>query len=50
MKKEKYRKPVFIEDLSEEQFDKEMEKGFEDIENGRTISLEEAERIIKATR
>lgn len=49
MKKEKYRKAVFIEDLSEEQFDKEMEKGFEDIENGKTISLEEAERIIKVT-
>ena len=27
MKKEKYRKPVFIEDLSEEQFDEEMKKG-----------------------
>lgn len=47
MKKGKYRKPVFIEDLTEKELDKEIEKGFEDIENGRTISLEEAERIIK---
>lgn len=40
-------RPVFIDDLTPEQFNKELERGFNDIEEGRTISLEEAEYMLK---
>jgi len=41
------KRPVFIDDLTPEQLDEELGKGFKDIKEGRTISAEEAEYIIK---
>lgn len=41
------RRPVFIEDLSPEELDKEIAKGLEDLEEGRVISKEDAEEIFK---
>ena len=43
----KYKKPIYIEDLAPEQLNKELEKGYKDIKEGRTFSQEEAERILK---
>ena len=43
----KNKKPIFIEDLTPEQLNEELEKGYRDIKEGRTISQEEAERILR---
>lgn len=43
----KDKKPIYIEDLTSEQLNKELEKGYKDIKEGRTFSKEEAERILK---
>ncbi len=45
--KDKNNKPIYIEDLTPEQLNKELEKGYKDIKEGRTVSQEEAERILK---
>ena len=42
-----HREPLFIESLSKEEFDKELDKGLKDIEEGRTFSLEEVEILLK---
>lgn len=41
------RRPVFIDDMTPEEIDKELARGYKDIEEGKTLSLEEAEYIIK---
>lgn len=43
----KNKKPIFIEDLTPEQLNEELEKGYRDIKEGNTLSQEEAEQIIK---
>ena len=43
----KRNKQTFIEDLTPEQLSKELEQGYNDIKEGRTVSLKEAERIVK---
>ena len=43
----KSNKPIYIEDLTPEQLDKELTKGYNDIKEGRTVPQEEAERILK---
>ena len=45
--KDKNNKPIYIEDLTPEQLNKELEKGYKDIKEGRTVSRKEAERILK---
>lgn len=45
--KNKNNKPIYIEDLTPEQLNEELEKGYKDIKEGRTFSQEEAERILK---
>ena len=45
--KNKNNKPIYIEDLTPEQLNEELEKGYKDIKEGRTVSREEAERILK---
>lgn len=45
--KNKNNKPIYIEDLTPEQLNEELEKGYKDIKEGRTLSQEEAERILK---
>ena len=44
---DKNNKPIYIEDLTPEQLNQELEKGYKDIKEGRTFSQEEAERILK---
>lgn len=39
--------PVFIEDLTSEQLNQELNKGYNDVKEGKTLSQEEAEYIIK---
>ena len=41
------KRPVFIDDLTKEQFDEELSKGYNEVKEGKTLSLEEAEYIIK---
>lgn len=41
------KRPVFIDDLTPEQLNEELEKGYRDIKEGNTLSQEEAEQIIK---
>ena len=43
----KNKKPIFVKDLTSEQLNEELEKGYRDIKEGRTISQEEAERILR---
>ena len=45
--KNKNNKPIYIEDLTPEQLNKELEKGYKDIKEGRTFSQEEAEIILR---
>lgn len=45
--KNKNNKPIYIEDLTLEQLNEELEKGYKDIKEGRTLPQEEAERILK---
>ena len=45
--KNKNNKPIYIEDLTPEQLNEELEKGYKDIKERRTFSQEEAERILK---
>ena len=45
--KNKNNKPIYIENLTPEQLNEVLEKGYKDIKEGRTVSREEAERILK---
>ena len=45
--KNKNNKPIYIEDLTPEQLNQELEKGYKDIKEGRTFSQEEAEIILR---
>lgn len=38
------RKPLVYEDLSEEDFDREILKAMDDLDNGRTYTVEEVEK------
>ena len=42
------KQPVVISDLSKEEFDSEMEKGFEDTEKGKTVSLSDVKRDMRS--
>ena len=39
-------KPIYIEELTPIQLNKELEKGYNDVKEGKTFSLEEAERTL----
>lgn len=41
-------KPVAIDSLTKEQLDAELQKGFDDIENGRVFSLDEVDSEMKS--
>lgn len=41
------KKPLVYEDLSEEDFDKEMLKAMDDFDNGRTYTVEEVEKNLE---
>ena len=41
------KKPLVYEDLSEEDFDKEILKAMDDLDNGRTYTVEEVERNLE---
>ena len=41
------RKPLVYEDLSEEDFDHEMQKAMDDFDNGRTYTSEEVEKNLE---
>ena len=41
-------KPVAIGNLTKEQLDAELQKGFDDIENGRVFSLDEVDAEMKS--
>lgn len=43
----KRKNPVFIDELSPEQLDKELAKGYKTIEEGNTHPEEEVDRILK---
>ena len=43
----KDKKPIYIEDLTPEQLNKKLEKGYKDIKEGRTFLQEEAEKILR---
>lgn len=40
-------KPLVYEDLSEEDFDYEMQKAMDDVDNGRTYTSEEVEKELE---
>ncbi len=41
------KKPLVYEDLSEEDFDHEMQKAIDDLDNGRTYTSEEVEKELE---
>lgn len=41
------KKPLVYEDLSEEGFDKEILKAMDDVDNGRTYTVEEVEKELE---
>ena len=41
------KKPLVYEDLSEEDFDKEMLKAMDDLDNGRTYTADEVEKNLE---
>lgn len=41
------KRPLIYEDLSEEDFDHEMQKAIDDLDNGRTYTLEEVEKELE---
>lgn len=41
------KKPLVYEDLSEEDFDHEMQKAMDDFDNGRTYTVEEIEKELE---
>lgn len=41
------KKPLVYEDLSEEDFDREILKAMDDLDNGRTYTLEEVEKNLE---
>lgn len=41
------KKPLVYEDLSKEDFDHEIQKAMDDIDNARTYTLEEVEKILE---
>lgn len=41
------KKPLVYEDLSEEDFDREMLKAMDDFDNGRTYTVEEVEKNLE---
>ena len=43
-------KPVFVDDLTQEIFEQEIIKGIESVENGETISVDEAFKSLNSLR
>lgn len=41
------KEPVYLNELTEEEFDAEMAKGIDDVKNGRTISMDDFDRYIQ---
>ena len=41
------KEPLFLDELTEEELDKELEKGLKDIEEGRTYTSEEVKAMLK---
>ena len=41
------KKPLVYEDLSEEDFDREMQKAMDDFDNGRTYTVQEVEKSLE---
>ena len=41
------KKPLVYEDLSEEDFDHEMQKAMDDVDSGRTYTVEEVEKELE---
>lgn len=44
-----HRKPLFIEELTKEELDKELQKGMDAIKEGRVYTQEEVDAILKKT-
>ena len=43
----KYRKPLFLSNMSDEELYNELEKGLKDVEEGRVYSQKEVDKILK---
>lgn len=41
------KEPVYLNELTEEEFDAEMAKGIDDVKNARTISMDDFDRYIQ---